>query len=203
MSAVATLQDQVVAYVRSRFTPQEVYEVKPYGGEFAEAEIGAKAFTCPAIFIAVLGWHPEPHGRRLSGKGVRNVYLAAFVMTKAADREQRARSCLELSEQLAECLRDWLPDCTQLTATLTGLDEEAECENLYSRSLDDKGIARWMVKWSQCVQAKTRRTTPTVYPLHAVEIKDTVRAHVGTESAPGGDLVITEEVSFVQVDPAA
>lgn len=195
MSA-STLQDQAVAFVRSQFTKLEVDDVKEYGGEFTEAEIRVKSFVCPIIFVAVLGWHPANDGRRQGGRKTDRVYMAAFVVTKSVDREERARSSLRLTERLAEALRGWFPDCTGLDSSISALEERPTCENMYSRALDSENLARWLVKWDQLVTTlpSVLSTNPPV-DLTGVDIVDKVRSTVDA-STSSGTLDVTDDVQF-------
>jgi phage gp37-like protein len=193
-----TLQDQAIAYIRAQFTQQDVLAVLPYGGEFTEGEIGAKSFACPIIFVAVLGWHPANDGRRQAGRETDRVYLAAIVLTKAVDRETRARSCLKLAARLAKALRDWRPDSTALDTSISSLDERPTCENMYSRHLDAQNMARWLCKWDQLVSPNLAYVPPVTKPLTGVDIVDHVRTHVG-ETNEEGALDVTEDIQFPAV----
>lgn len=200
-SAVLVLRKQVIDYLRSQFTPAEVVTIAPYGGRFTEEEIAAKSFLSPAIFVVALGWQPVADGRRMSGRFVRRVFMAAFVVTKAVERETRGDEALALSDQVAELLRQWHPDITGLDVSIGPLEDDPEVENLYSRKADEIGVARWLVKWDQTVKGAWRRKAAPLYPLTSVEITDTVSGSVTPDAGGTSDLQVTEEIVFTQVDP--
>jgi phage gp37-like protein len=194
-----TLQDQAIAYIRSQFTKQEVVNVTPYGGEFTEAEISAKSFICPTIFVAVLGFHGANDGHRQAGRETDRVYMAAFVLSKAVDREQRARDCLKLTTRLAKAMRDWIPDSTGIDTCISRLEDRPTCENMYSRQLDAQNMARWLCKWDQLVSPNLNYVPPVLTPLTGVDIVDHVRAHVDVTEDSTAPLDVTEDIQFVPI----
>lgn len=193
------LKAQAIAYVRGLFTTQEVAQVNSYGGEFTEAELSAKSFVCPAIFITSVGWHGEAGGTRLAGRKCKRVYMIAFVLAKSSDRETRAAQALAIAEKLADGLREWMPDSNALGAVISALEEEPSCENLYTRSLDQKGIARWMVKWDQTVKAVPGTTVQPgaqQVPLTAIQIDDVVHTGGDAPVAPIVPVPVSEGITF-------
>jgi hypothetical protein len=196
MSAI--LLAQALAYLRPQFTRAEVEELRPYGGEFTVAEIGAVSYTCPAILVTVLGWSPMHDSKRLQGRHVRLVRMAAFVAVKDGDRVRRLAGAQALAEKLAMLIKLWTPDCTGLAEQLAPMepDDSPAAENLYGRAIDLKGQALWLVSWAQCV--KPAVPLPALVDLLTVEITDIARQ--GTAPAAGGDgsaqVTVTDEVRF-------
>lgn len=198
MSAI--LLDQVLAHVRSLFTPAEVATVQEYVGEFDAAEVEQVSFSAPAVFIAVLGWRGMPTSTRLTGKHVRQYRLGAFIATKHAKRELRMRAAMTIAERLTIGLRTWVPHVST-PIEIAGLEDEPTAENLFSRGIDKRGMALWLVDWRQCI----RPTVPLeqLYDLVAVDIVDTTRSGAMTTAsdAPPEPLVVTEEVRFAAPVP--
>ena len=192
MSAI--LLNQALAYVRAQFTAAEVAEVTSYGGEFSIGEIDKVGYRCPAIFIAVLGWSPAPDGKRLAGKYVRSVKMAAFVVFKAATRDARMLGAMNLADRLAMLLRRWQPDDADSPITIAPLEEDASCENLYGRAIDAKGQALWLVRWEQCI--KPLVPIEQLVDLLAVEITDLTQRGVAGGEPPSGAITVTEDVQF-------
>lgn len=198
MSAI--LLDQVVAFVRESFTRQEVATVDIYGGEFNSVEMDNLSYVCPAVLVTVLGWQPAGSGGRLTGRHARRVRLAAFVATKHAKRPARMAQAMSLAERLAMLLRDWRPTDTAVMS-LAQAEAEPAAENLYSRAIDAKGQALWLVSWEQCVEPMPGIDPAQLFDLLRVDITD--HTHQGTvPAAPSPavpDLVVTEEVQFQPV----
>ncbi len=196
------LLTQVQQYVRAQFTTAEINGVNLYGGEFTASEVGKVSYTCPAIFLAVLGWHPEPNGARLTGKYTRKVYLAAFIAFKSTDRVARMTGAMNLADKLAMLMRRWAPDSSALPIAIAPLEEDATCENVYGRAIDQVGQALWLVKWDQCIKP----TVPIeqLYDLIEVDITDLTRPGV----VPPADLdtptplIVAEDVQFPPLDPS-
>lgn len=192
MSAI--LLDQVLTHVRSLFTTAEVATVQEYGGEFDAAEVEQVSFSAPAVFIAVLGWRGMPASTRLTGKHVRQYRLGAFIATKHAKRELRMRVAMTIAERMTIGLRTWAPHVST-PIEIAGLEDEPTAENLFSRGIDKRGMALWLVDWRQCI----RPTVPLeqLYDLVAVDIVDTTQQGATTSStAPTSPLTVTEEVRF-------
>lgn len=201
MSAI--LLNQVLDHVRAQFSRAEVASVLPYGGEFNAAEVGQLSYSCPAILVTVLGWQPAKGTARLTGRHARLVRLAAFVACKAGTRQQRMSAAMTLAERLALVLKLWMPQQAELPMQLAPIEDEAQCENLFSRAIDDAGQALWLVSWHQCV----RPTVPLaeLVDLLAIDIDDTTRQ--GSAPAPAAGpapppLVVTESVAFAPLPPA-
>lgn len=198
MSAI--LLDQVLTHVRSLFTTTEVATVQEYGGEFDAAEVDQLSFTAPAVFIAVLGWRGMPTSTRLTGKHVRQYRLGAFIATKHAKRELRMRAAMAIAEKLVIGLRTWVPHVST-PIEIAGLEDEPTAENLFSRGIDKRGMALWLVDWRQCI----RPTVPLeqLYDLVAVDIVDTTQQGVTTTATSPAQtpLTVTEEVRFAAPVP--
>jgi hypothetical protein len=193
------LLDQVQAYVRAAFDKAEVATVQAYGGEFSSAEMERVSYTCPAIFLTVLGWEPLHDGHRLSGKYARRVRLAAFVVAKHASREQRMRLGMALAEKLCLVLRQWQPTNGDGSPMTVGpLEDDASCENLYSQPVDRLGQSVWLVDWHQAVKPEMATAGGvSLWDWLTLDIKDTVRgAEVPTVPGVESTLVVSEEISF-------
>lgn len=199
----ALLLTAVIDRLRGAFTRAELAEVRAYGGEFNAAEFDAASYTCPAALVTVLGWKPEPHSKRLSGRDVRSVRLAAFVVAKHAKRESRLTVAMTLAERVAMVLRQWHPSDVDVPVLLGPLEAEPTCENLYSRAIDAKGQAMWLVSWEQC--CKPLVPLSQLYDLLSVDITDTT--HQGTAPTATGapsptPINVTEQVDFAPLPPA-
>jgi phage gp37-like protein len=200
MSATILL-DQAVARVRASFTRSELVTCQPYAGEFSTAEIPHKSFACPAIFITVLGWQPASGNGRMVGRNTNTVRLAAFVVFKHAERNKRMAGAMLLAERLAINLRQWAPMTeaanAALPVTIGGLETDAGCENLYSRALDDDGLALFLVDWHQDV--KPNVPLEQLWDLLSVDIIDnTRRGSVPADAAATGITpAVTEQVNFI------
>lgn len=208
MSAV--LLDKVVAYVRSRFTSQELASVQPYAGEFGMADVRKVSFSCPAVFVTVLGWEPLPSGHRLGGKFARAAKLAAFVVTKSPQRDKRMREAMLLAEKLSLVLSCWMPQLAASGVPLVQvgpLEGEPSAENLYGQAAEEAGLAIWMLDWKQAVKPVLTTAegndpgvagTPALLDWLAVEITDNARTNTpDAAAATSAPLVVTEGINFV------
>jgi phage gp37-like protein len=198
----AALLEATLCHIRALFTRAELATVEAYGGQFGGEEIDKLSYNCPVVLVTVLGWSPETHGTRLSGKHVRNVRMAAFVATKHAKRELRMQQAMQIADKLAMGLRLWQPAGTPLE-TIAPLEADPECENLYGRAIDKVGQALWLVRWEQCVRPAV--PLPQLYELLHIDVYDTTRQ--GAEGVPvaapqtpnSAPLVVTEDVTFAAV----
>lgn len=180
------LLDQAIAFVRSKFTAQEVNQVLRYAGEFSAEEFKATSYTCPAIFLTVLGWSPEPSGNRMRGKRVRAVSMAAFVATKHVNRDSRMESAMNLADRLSLALSSWVPDSDDQPVTIAPVDNDPVAENLYGRAVDKAGQALWMVRWTQ--DMKFNLDPGQLFDLLKVEVTENVLpGQVPEPASPGGN----------------
>lgn len=198
----AALLKEALAYIRCQFTRAEVATVEAYGGEFSGEEIDKLSYNCPAVLVTVLGWSPATDSRRLSGKHVRRVRMAAFVVTKHAKREARMAQAMLMADMLATGLRLWQP-ATALPVTIAALEDAPECENLYGRAIDRAGQALWLVRWEQC-EAPTV-PLPQMWELLRIDVCDQTRqgdapgASAPASTPNSAPLVVTEDVTFAAV----
>jgi hypothetical protein len=131
------------------------------------------------------------------------VRLAAFMAYKHANRELRLQGAALLAEQVCVLLRTWRPDDTGLPVQIGPLEAEPMAENMYSRAIDKHGQALWLVSWEQCV--KPIAPLPELFDLLSIDIEDLTRQGDTPEPAPPapGTLVVTEEIEFAPLPPAA
>jgi hypothetical protein len=185
-----------ISYLRAQFTAQEVKLVTAYAGEFSAAESMQLSYDCPAIFVTVLGWEPEIESRRLAGRNVRRVHMAAFVAFKHAKRDLRMAGAMTLADRAALLLMQWNPPNGDVPVQMAPLEEEPAAENLYGRAIDVKGQALWQLRWEQCV--KPLVPLPQLYDLLSIEIIDNTLQGSAPAPSPAGGTVptVTEEVNF-------
>jgi hypothetical protein len=199
----AAILDQLLPYIRSQFTKQQVQTVEEYGGQFSGEELRQVSYSSPAIFVTVLGWKPGHNGDRLMGKHVREVSLAAFVTTKHVKRELRMRAAMQIADKLALALRLWVPDNTLATQgyTVGPLEDAPLCENLYGRAMDNEGQALWLLSWTQCI--KPNVPLEQIYDLLAIDITDTVHQGMVVDSPAETPLplAVTETIQFTALPP--
>jgi hypothetical protein len=193
------LLDQATAFVRGKFTKQEVKDVRIYAGEFSAAEIQATSYNCPAILLTVLGWSPEPSGKRLSGKRVRAVSMAAFIAFKHVNRDARMAGAMNLAERLSLALSSWVPDDGDTPISIAPVDTDPVAENLYGRAVDKAGQALWMVRWTQDVRANL--DPGQLFDLLAIDIvENDLPGQVPPPAPPGGVVpTVTDAINFQQL----
>lgn len=200
------LLDAVLAQVRVIFSRDEVLTVEEYGGQFDATEVSQASFSCPAVFVAILGWRPMKDSTRLTGKHLRQYRLAAFVVTKHPKRELRMRQAMLIADKLGLGLKRWVPDAGPML-NIGALEDEATAENLYSRAIDTKGLALWLVDWRQCTQPGASGPEQ-VYDLVSIELADLV--HQGRLPAPAAPpppailhpVTVTADIKFDPVLPS-
>lgn len=193
------LLDQVKAYIRASFSKTEAVTVEAYAGEFGAPDMEKVSYTCPAIFVTVLGWQPLHEGHRMTSKYARSVRVAAFVVAKHAKRDQRMRGAMALAEKLCLVMRQWMPDNSTATLINVGpLEDDATAENLYSAAVDKLGQSVWLVDWHQAVKPIAGSDgKPALYDWLTVAIEDTARiTEPAAAPANGVPLTVTEKISF-------
>lgn len=194
------LLDQTIAFVRSKFTRQEVKEVRPYAGEFSAEEIKATSYNCPAIFLTVLGWSPDASGNRVRGKRVRAVSMAAFIAFKHVERDARMAGAMNLADRLSLALSSWVPDDGDMPLTIAPIDTDPVAENLYGRAVDKAGQALWMVRWTQ--DTKANLDPGQLFDLLKVEItENALPGQVPEPALPGSNPLSVADGTQLQPNP--
>ena len=195
------LVDRATAFLRTKFTKQELQTLEIYGGQFNAEEVKAVSFACPAVFVAVRGFRPMPQSRQLTGHNVRAVEMSAFVVTKMANRTQRMTAAMVLAERVCLALNDWQPDDDgpgSEALDVAPLEEDAEAENLYNRAVDIAGLALWVVHWTQCIRI---RNTGQLWDLLRVQADSLARAQEPAPAVtqPTAPLDVAAGVQFAEV----
>lgn len=191
------LMAQVKAFVREKFSAQDVVSVDYYGGEFSGDEVAVSGFKAPAILIAGLGWTRPRGTERLLGKGTRVCHMAAFVVTNLNSRSDRMLEAQRLAEMLDLLLVTWTPTNEAGAAVeVAAPEEDIRCENIYNKKLDKVGMGVWLVTWRQCI--RPRVALPQMFDLLGIDIVSTNRLPFSREQ-DGSDehLQVTHEINFL------
>lgn len=190
------LMDTVKTFVRQMFTPQEVVDVAYYGGQFSAEEVVMAGFNSPAILVAGLGWMRPRGGERMAGRNVRVCHMAAFVVTKDADRADRMLAAQRLAERVDLALTTWIPtNAPGALLEVASPEDDVRCENVYNRKIDAKGLALWLVSWRQCVRATV--PLPRLYELLSIDIKSTSEMPFQPDQAVSDvPVTVTHELVF-------
>ena len=120
---------------------------KPHPGRFDAAELRRVAAQAPALFLAVL----QVSNLTVNSTGIREATLdlGAFIVTKDEAGSPRDSQVLDLSEQILQLL----PKQKWATAQTRSVESTSiRAQNLYSGSLDNLGIALWLVSWQQRIE---------------------------------------------------
>ncbi|AIV75343.1 hypothetical protein X994_4414 [Burkholderia pseudomallei] len=141
--------------------------IEAYGGQFDTEEVNAKSFTAPAAFTAFLGWRHLPKAGQYIARNAWSARLAVFVVTKDVNRVERAQAAVYRAEVVSRILTSWnRPPCT-------GKADHVVAENMYSRKLDAKGLAVWMIGWWQEVEFASLLNPDDLPDLVGVEVHTT------------------------------
>ncbi len=187
---------QVKAFMREKFSAQDVVSVDYYGGEFSGDEVAVSGFKAPAILIAGLGWTRPRGTERLLGKGTRVCHMAAFVVTNLNSRSDRMLEAQRLAEMLDLALVTWTPTNEAGAAVeVAEPEQDIRCENIYNKKLDKVGMGVWLVTWRQCIKPKL--PLPQLYELLGIDIVSTGLTRSNIDSEPLGEqIAVTHELRF-------
>lgn len=163
--------------------PKAFTTIATYGGEFSSVEIDTKSFTAPAVFVSNLGWRHANSNPRLATNNSWQTRVVLFIVTKATKRENRMQQAMERAEWLTAIFTRWLPDGLSVSSP-----HDIQAENLYTRTVDAKGLALWMVSWWQELEIK--KAPPTdLQDLETVEVTTTATVTVNTEDQQSGQQI--------------
>lgn len=151
--SVLTLRAAVVAGLTASL-PQlagKTVKVEPHAGRFDAAELKRISAQAPAVFVAVLGLADLSES---CGEVSATCQILAIVVCKDAQALSRDLAALGMMEALARIVpgNDW-------GGAAEKAPEDTRCDNLFSATLDQAGVAMWGVAWRQrAIVAKTSVT---------------------------------------------
>ena len=154
MSVPLQLRDAILADLRQDLPV--LRSVEGHGGRIDAAELSRIATLTPALRLACIDLPLATS----TGRGRRRIesQWVAFVIVddRGAPTDQtRDDSAMDLAWTLAEQLsfRRWrLPSITQDAIAPTSIKPE----NLYSGTINKRGVALWAVSWSQTITINAR-----------------------------------------------
>jgi phage gp37-like protein len=130
---VATFKDCLCSHIPT---------IEAYAGQFNSGEVKRTSFTAPALFVTVVNGTEGEH------TGEFGTQFAAFLLTKSADREERAEDALALIQRVLKCIRTIHNkfDCQNVQ-----IATQRSFQNLYSANFDQQGIQCWAINWRHVV----------------------------------------------------
>ena len=134
-------------YLRTELDNKLVRTVDLYAGQFTDSEIPQKSFVAPAVFISCLGWR-IPKDKEY-GKRHAEARIAIFVLAKhAKSRVDRMTLAIAIAEKIHVLLanRRIGERCEDF-----GKTSDFSAENLYSRALDERKHALFLISFWQVV----------------------------------------------------
>ena len=156
----------VVSAIKARVPSVAVEE---HGGRFDAAELKRVAVRAPAVFVAVLGVGDV---RELGGEIGAALNMGAFVITTSASSAPRDEAALAIVQALLGLVpgNRW--------GRAEGNPDRITAENLFSSTIDKRGVAMWAVSWRQ-------RTTITDFDAAIASLDDFLRCDVQYPSGDG------------------
>lgn len=134
------LRDAIVASIQSNVSEFRV--VKAHGGKFNRDELKRVAVATPAALVTVLGGPMDRHG----GQAVGVTEMAVFIVTGGNSVTNRKKDALNLVEAVCGLVNNDSWGYGTATAPT-----DVRFDNLYDGKVDRKGVALWVVTWSQNV----------------------------------------------------
>lgn len=145
MTALLNFRTAIVQTLSS--SPRlEGVNVYTHGSNFDFHELKEYAKKAPAVFVAIERLMVEQQG----GLPVAFVGVTAVVLAKDAAGIKRDAKALIIVQALLNELARFPNQFWGLS--FVSVPQRVGAENLYSRRLDDEGVALWAVAWSQDVQ---------------------------------------------------
>lgn len=111
--------------------------IKVHGGQFSADELRRWGVQAPAVLVAALGIAAI---ERIGGRPRADVEWVAAVMVKSTPDRDRDEAALELTERVVSTIARTAPNDTDRATQISA-------RNGYSRELDAKGVAMWVVSW--------------------------------------------------------
>jgi hypothetical protein len=180
--SVLTLREAVVTGLRASLPrlAGKTVKVEAHAGRFDAAELRRISAQAPAVFVAVLGLADLSES---CGEVSATCQLLAIVVCKDAPGLPRDLAALGMMEALAKIVpgNGW-NDAAEKAP------EDIRCDNLFSATLDQAGVAMWGVAWRQrATVAKTGVTDPELEGLDWF-----LNYHMETELAKGAPVAVDD-----------
>jgi len=151
--SVLALRESVVAELKARLPKLagKTVKVEAHAGRFDAAELKRISAQAPAVFVAVLGLADISES---CGEVSATCQILAIVVCKDATALPRDLAALGMMEAMAKIVPGnvW-------GGAAEKTPEDIRCDNLFSATLDQAGVAMWGVAWRQ--RATVARTSVT------------------------------------------
>lgn len=167
-----------------------------YGGEFDEEEVKRKSYSCPALFITVMGWADDESNKRMIRQGgraaPRGVRIGMFIVTKSEKgRVARMLQSVNLTAAVEDYMKAYNPDCAGYCAVEA---RRFVAENLYNEKIDKLGQAVFVLSFTQTLS--TCKTLSKDLPdLLGVDVVTHTHTHIEPTPTTGDDLPVTIEIT--------
>lgn len=186
MTILVELRSAIIEAIAEAL-PEQLREVKAHGGRFSLEELAAISARSPSVRVACLGADRiEWDARCVTARTT----WAAFIITgdrTAAGQAPVARDAAALA--LTAAIAALVPlFCFGLDNTVDSA-REVRADNLFSRALDQRGVALWAVTW---------RHTVDLNPVDISTLDDFLRAHAGWDIDADGT---ADAHDIVEYDP--
>jgi hypothetical protein len=175
------LRDAIVSGVKSAMPA--LLEVKPHGGRFDLDEIKKTAARSPSARVGCLGL------REITFEGaVAKATSIWGVFVVANDQPGTSRDTVALT--VVAGIGAVLPDnCWGLDASVDGA-RQVRADNLFSKALDDNGIALWAITFNHQVDLAR---------VDATDLDDFLQAYIEYDLAPtDGTVDATDQIELPQ-----
>ncbi len=140
----AQLIDVMVADFKKQLNKLKV-RVYPHAGKFTWAELKARSYTAPALFISCLGWREDTRDQInsvLDGKAYRVRFAAGIVTSSVKNAETRNAQARQIATTISLHLddQDWAQDdVTEAT--------DLRAEGLFNREAEADNQSMWLLDW--------------------------------------------------------
>ena len=154
-------------------------KVEPHAGRFDAAELKRISAQAPAVFVAVLGLADLSES---CGEVSATCQILAIVVCKDALGLSRDLAALGMMEALAKIVpdNDW-------GGAAKKAPEDIRCDNLFSATLDQAGVAMWGASWRQRAIVATTGVTGSEEGLDWF-----LNYHMETEPAKGAPVAVDD-----------
>lgn len=179
--SVLALRAAVVAGLATSL-PQlagKTVKVDSHAGRFDAAELKRISAQAPAVFVAVIGLADMTES---CGEVSATCQVLAIVVCKDAPSLPRDLAALGMMEALAKIVpgNDW-------NGAAEKAPEDIRCDNLFSATLDQAGVAMWGVAWRQRATVARTGVTGSEEGLDLF-----LQYHMETELAKGAPVAVDD-----------
>lgn len=140
--SIRALRDSIVSTIETQFPAFNT--VKSHGGRFDQQELMRYGLRSPAALVTVIGTRGKATSH--AGQATATIQFACYIVAVGQSDNPKDSEVLDLVELITAAAVNNLWAYSDAQAP-----KDTRMDNLYTGTIDNKGVALWAVLWTQLV----------------------------------------------------